>query len=409
MMDNTQAESVMFAGASSALNFVIPEAHAVTARGTRATAAAINKLAKALGRAAHNEADAFPKTIDGIKGITQALKKTDLHQIRKTAFDPQTVQFAKAAGRNSVTKLFRRMRNIRMSPLTIAATVAYLESRLPGNCPEDQADFCIEFPDQVADKLPGLYKKAFSEQLLTSSHDFVFGFKENGAMFHLTMLAMKQLAYELTGNTSSGLKVLAIEHKVDAIPMISATGTPYQQTYGRTVDIVLAGEEGNSVVNDKSVWVEVKSYRSPPERKYFRQWRMTRESGYPANRQFFLDRAALVDHSDIDDRFGPLAKNFEWWFQDFNRPSIKGYSEAIDLPKVRPWLRRLPKPMADGLKTLKLDTVSENDRPPESSANDNRIHAHNVKTWILNTARNYLLNDIQPDVIEELIADSNQF
>ena len=87
------------------------------------------------------------------------------------------------------------------------------------------------------------------------------GRRENGAMFHLAMLAAKHLAYEVSPGDQS-LKVVDIESEIEMF-LYQKSGVRYKRAeiLRRRVDIVLRGQETSDGVGRKNTWVEVKSLR----------------------------------------------------------------------------------------------------------------------------------------------------
>ena len=239
--------------------------------------------------------------------------------------------------------------------------------------------------------------------------DYIYGTRENGALFHLAMLALKHFEYEVIHGGNTAYKVLDIEsnfnvqlYKKNAAGGFDEFGEPH----GRRMDIVLAGEAGNETLNEKVRWVEVKSYKRPPNSKYFQPWKLSSEKSYPNHRQFFLDRVALVAHGEANTE---LASDFEWWFHGFKRQTIEGYRDdatAKDLDKVSDYFIKLPSNREVGRASLGLAAGEKFNSAAHKTDVRNRLKIQNVKTWITVTAKDHLLDNIPQELIDELITNA---
>ncbi|WP_111978481.1 hypothetical protein [Algibacillus agarilyticus] len=105
----------------------------------------------------------------------------------------------------------------------------------------------------------------------------------------------------------------------------------------------------------------------------------------------------------------PVAANFEWYFQDFKRRTIRGYSSK-ELDSVAEWVRKLPK-TKEGIQHASLGYKDGKENRIKFTQKDARkkLNRHNVKTWLLGTAKGVLLANVNDDLIDELIDKSDQF
>jgi hypothetical protein len=338
------------------------------------------------------------------------MKKTDWPAIRKTAFSKETVLAGVAVGKQAITRLYRRSKNLRMSPLTIAAIITYLESRRE-KCPEDDP-ICKLMPAELDESLDTVYKQAFSKELLSSSKEYIYGGKENGGFFHLAMLAVKQLQYEALNDTQARPLDVEKDYKVQLYTKKAGQLKPVGEKYVRRTDIVLAG--GADERPDKSsLLMEVKSWKGPIVEKYYKRWDLSRgkvsmivdesiredvSDTMRAHRQFFLDRVATIPYLDLP-RYEPLAADFQWWFQEFKRSS-KGRSSytAADVSKAVSYMSDLPTNRKIGKESL----GGNNDK----TGLRQKAKLFNVKNWILVEGRR-LLEGIADENILELIENES--
>ncbi|MEJ2612868.1 MAG: hypothetical protein P8179_23110, partial [Candidatus Thiodiazotropha sp.] len=189
----------------SPLDFFIPVAYASTFKGKRLPIYKLKKLRKALEPLEHIiDSSEFEDLMPAVRAVVDAMKKTDMAKIRVLLHDPRTLTAAIATGGTAMRKLLRDMNsNLRISPLAMMAIITYIETRR-GNCKGLVG--CRPFVSKVNDKIPTLYGLAFLNAL-SADKDFI-GRRENGAIFHLAMLALKHLTYEL--NEDEKQKVVSI-------------------------------------------------------------------------------------------------------------------------------------------------------------------------------------------------------
>lgn len=109
-----------------------------------------------------------------------------------------------------------------------------------------------------------------------------------------------------------------------------------------------------------------------------------------------------------EDEGGPKAQDFHWRFQKFNRGGnrIKSLT-ASELGRIRTAMHALPKgDLKASAVSLFGDSNSEpklNNRASEENKTKRRIQELSVKRWMLDSARSYLLQDIEPQDITDLI------
>jgi hypothetical protein len=150
------------------LDLFIGKAYAGSgSKGARLTKGALVKVLKSLKRLRKNgtlSKEEAREIMDGLKGLTGFAKGTSLAKLRRLVHKPQTLLFAKAVGSNALRQIYRKSKQLRMSPLTMTAIVAYLETRR--NCdPEVDGDKCKNLADRVEEQLDDLYLKALTGRL----------------------------------------------------------------------------------------------------------------------------------------------------------------------------------------------------------------------------------------------------
>ena len=399
---NVFSPATMLAGVRP-LDWLVSPAHASGMKGKRVGVVAIKELTHALGklRSSFTSRD-MSEIIDGVKGVTEALKKTDWSGLRRLAHKPQTLIFAKSVGKQAIVKLYKRSKNIRMSPLTITAVIAYLETRK--ECGVDDG-VCQKLNGAVADKLVDLYKAGFTAALLSDVN--AYGPRESAGFFHLAMVALKHLEFEAQKSMEeyvdgSQLDVVDVEKDVE-VNLYKRTNGEYRvygKSYGRKIDIVL----GENAPNPNSVWMEVKSYKRPALKIRFTPWSLSTNAGSWTHRQFFLDRVALVSRPG----YPALAGKVLWRFQRFKRitssggQGIESYTDD-EMKSIRNWLRKFPKERNLSLWSLGFRRSTENDSILEVDAVNKRVQLQSIKTWVLGLAKDYLLAGIDQKTINELI------
>ena len=134
-------------------------------------------------------------------------------------------------------------------------------------------------------------------------------------------------------------------------------------------------------------------------------------STYSYHRQFYLDRVGSTDNKleglETDVLRG--AEDFEWWMQDFKRKSRRGYKEA-ELAKIATKLRHLPTGKSSTTyASLGYDSAADNKTKFPKSKVTSRFKQHNIKNWLINDAKAYLLDGIDDETINELITASGEF
>jgi hypothetical protein len=337
-----------------------------------------------------------------------------LAKLRNIAHWPQTLVFAKRFGQNGLRQIYRKAKNLRMSPLTITAIVAYLESRRSCSVVV-VGETCEPLADAVEKKLDSLYAKAMTNNLKDEGV-FKVGARESGGFFHIAMLALKHLEYEVETAMEAGTGVDAnyevpISRPIDveqlqkiALYTHNRAGQvvklPGAKTINRYIDIVV--QEAGQDLPD---FIEVKSWQSPLRRERVKQWKYGKAGN--THRQYFLDRSLIVNHSDDDQA---KANRIYWRFQKFNRKSNSTVQSltAKDLQNLRKAVHKLPggDPLT-GVITLGLGNnelaIKVNNSLLERNKTNGRIQTLSVKTWMLEKAREFLLKNVTPENIADLI------
>ncbi|WP_159084085.1 LamG domain-containing protein [Saccharobesus litoralis] len=351
------------------------------------------------------------KLVSSIKGVTEGIKKTDWPSVRKIAHSPVTLTGVLSAGRQGAQKILSRSRNLRMSPLSIMAILTYLETRNVDTC-SNQDPICKPLELRVREELPKLYARAFTPSLVQDDKEYVSAYRESGYLFQIAMLAARHLQYEISGLPED--RVVAIEApRPIKLFKYNRRAIPLGETFTRKVDIVLAGKN-TSVVDTNNVWLELKSYKYQSNKttfeSYWKQWNINK-STYSNHREFFFDRVGTTDNElkGVEEEGVAVATNFEWYFQDFKRRAIRGYSSK-ELDSVAEWVRKLPK-SKEGIQHASLGYKDGKENRTKFTQKDARkkLKPHNVKTWLLGTAKGVLLANVNDDLIDELIDKSDQF
>jgi len=347
------------------------------------------------------------KLVSSVKSVTQGMKKSDNEGLRKLLHNPLPLFSAKAVGDALNRKFLETTRNLRMSPLSLMAIVTFLEIHKQDDC-SDVYPECKPFPDQIKGELGKLYVESFASSL--NDNTAWVGGREIGGAFHLAMLAVKQLSYELYGvesekpiamEVSRPIKLVNINKKDEAVD----SGLSYK----RRVDIVLKGDASNDLDyrSDKNIWVEIKSLKY--KANYLDSWKQWNLKGkkYSYHRQFYLDRVASTENKldGAKELILRRAEDFEWWLQDFKRASRHAYS-ASEMSKVRTRLRYLPSSNKKAAyASLGYDDPADNNTQFPKSKVNSRFKHQNIKNWVLGDAKAFLLDGVDEESINELIND----
>ena len=214
---------------------------------------------------------------------------------------------------------------IRMPIIIPIASVAYLESRMTELC--GSLPGCIPIADsEIKKQIRIKYMTAFSP-VLSGEKDNLNGPNEKGAIFHLVMIAIKQLEHEYLGHGA----ITGIEKKYS----VGIYGNRKKvTTIDRYVDIEIVGQGKNPL----PIWVEVKSLKGPFNSGYWSRWRYSAGGKGSYGRQWMLDRIASSPQNPERQ-----AENFEWWLQAFKnkssakkpaRDTVQSYDRA-DWSKLR--------------------------------------------------------------------------
>jgi len=252
-------------------------------------------------------------------------------------------------------------------------------------------------------------------ELISGEREWIYGNRENGALFHLAMIAVKHLEYEVEGGAER--KIIGIEVSKRAQLYSKKRGVSSIRRFGkyieRRVDIVLAGPDGSDLPTSDDVLVEVKSLKSPPVLSRWSPWSMQRSSKASAyHRQYFLDRVLSANNflpGFIEGDRG--ASNFQWWLQSFHRTTETHSYSAAELTQVRKELQKLPKGSSNGSHyvSVGLAAAAENNATHPLTLVATRVLDFNLKNWFLVTAKDELLGGIGEELIQELISNSAEF
>jgi len=345
--------------------------------------------------------------VAAVKSTTKGMKVTDMPGLRQLVHTPLALFSAKAIGPALNRKFMQTTKNLRMSPLSLMAVVTYLEMHKQQDCAEIYPQ-CKPFPAQIEGELNKLYATAFASALNDNVH--WVGGREIGGAFHMAMLAVKQLSYELYNVSSEKPVGMEISREVNLVT-VDARGRAQLlgTSYKRRVDIVLQGSE--SIVDknqsEKNIWVEVKSLKYKPN--YLDSWKPWNLKGnnYSYHRQFYLDRVASTVNklTGVENRELRRAEDFEWWLQNFKRKSRKSY-QPNNMTEVAKKLRLLPSSRSDMVYgSLGFTSRDAADKAHKQSHVTSRFKQLSIKTWLLEDAKSILLDGIDPETINELIND----
>ncbi|MFS1439119.1 hypothetical protein [Shewanella sp. 10N.286.48.A6] len=294
------------------------------------------------------------------------------------------------------------------------AIVTFLEVHKQQTCNTVYAQ-CKPFPQQVTDELNKLYATAFASSL-NDNVNWVGG-REIGGAFHLAMLAVKQLSYELSGLETQKPIAMEVSREINLVELDKrGNASENGASYKRRVDIILKGEAANDTDyrSDLNIWVEVKSvkYQANYLKKTWKEWNM-KGATYSYHRQFYLDRVGATDNQlkGVENAQLRLAKDFEWWMQDFKRKSKsrRGYKDA-EMAKIATQLRHLPTGKSSTVyASLGYDSAADNNAKFPKNNVTSRFRQHNIKNWLINDTKAYLLDGIDDETINELITASEDF
>ncbi|GAP73918.1 hypothetical protein W04_0429 [Pseudoalteromonas sp. SW0106-04] len=381
----------------------------------------INKLGKLFGKGGEElTRKQRKKLVAGIRGVTEGAKKTNNRSLRKAVHIPQWVALGTIFGKNAVKKFNERAKNLRVSPIAVAAAVMYLESRSVENCDPSFGDSCKPLHSDIQEQLPKVYRQA-ALKFIRKGEDMEMKYfrpSHSGYLFQILVIAAEHLLYEQTGRR----RPIAIEHLAEPMLLVKTLdGVRKFQTYQRYVDIVVAGGDEEDV-SQKSIFIETKSY-SKPKGEVTDYWqtgdleknKRGKEAGYTKNhRQFYLDRVAISEGRKLNgESVTPLASNFEWWFQDFKR-SFKGSKvtsyDNKDLDKVAEYARKLPRKANNiGAISLGFADAKEHNAAYKTSHARRHLNLFNIKDWLLKKEGQALIENVDPELVKELIEMSPQF
>ncbi len=407
-------QPLMFAG-TKMLDWVVPQAHAGTHRGRRISAAELKNLLKMVDGLSFEISglNKYKRLIDSIKGIVKGARSpSSTVSSRKLVKLKQTVVAGMAMGSVAIKKLLSQATKLRMHPALIMGIVAYLETRrdcvLGGDLPPLPIAGCIEHEEIVKKRLLGMYgslltRPLFNGQLGNSGTGHAG--QENGALFHLAVLALQHARYEIDPG-DAWRQVIAVEHKAEIQLFKDNQNKKMGEPYGRRVDIVLAGD------GDGPIWNEVKSFKSKARKRNFPAWKGQKDR-YGSIREFFLDRAAMTSVAIVGSKSGRprMIKEFRWYFHDFtNRrvsPVEEGYDNA-DLGKARKWLLALP-PLMDKAEYVNLGySGSESSaviKNGETLRFGGSIKSLNVTTLLLEEVADKLLDGVSSSIRTEILGE----
>ncbi|MBU2970119.1 hypothetical protein KO527_12225 [Pseudoalteromonas sp. C2R02] len=342
------------------------------------------------------------KLVDSVKNVTKYTKEAATKGERKIAFSPISLTGFLAGG-NALRRYITKNNNLRMSPLTILAILSYLESRNVPVCDAEAIGNCIPLSAGIDNELEKLYVKAFTSSL-NENIDKVGGKFENGHLFHVGMLAFKHLVYETTLRDED--RVTAIEQRFKVylyarndFGVLEENGT----SYDRFSDITLNGNN-----SENSTIIEIKSYKQGEANDIPRRWKRfdVSKGGQGLHKQFYLDRVLTSKREGQN----ILVNEMQWFYQKFQRTKeLQGYSEKT-LDKVAQYARKLPKDgrSSAGFASLGYDSAKDNKVFTVKKARKILLHG-DIKTLILTTGRNVMLDGVDEDLIEDLIEKSEQF
>ena len=355
-----------------------------------------------------------------VKGIRSAMKEADIKSVRKLVHSGLTLKAAYASIKRGGAAAFHRIVNagvnMRMSPLTAMAVLAFVESRRGANC--SVAPKCLDAA--VDNEISTLYSKAFGDQFLDPEKYQWLDGNDTGAMFHLAMVAVKQAEYE--GGT--GYKIVGIEkdivpeyYKSVGRPKLKKAARDPNFKAARRVDIVL--NKVSSSNDAERVLVEVKTYQKAKTEALFKQkwkaWTFSSDGKNSPHREFVLDKVITAKKTPRGTGVDPrpiLGDRFEWWFQKFNvklkNQTISSY-DSTDIANVKKALMVVPDD-AEGRAVTSLGFNSMSDA--KSYMDDGLkggvsiVNLFSLKTWVTSPeVRNAVLKGIANEIIDELTGD----
>lgn len=219
------------------------------------------------------------------------------------------------------------------------------------------------------------------------------------------MIAVKHVDYEL----GLGGEIVAIERYRDVQLYQKAKNNTVNPTITmkRRVDIELEDEDDPT----RTIWVEVKSYKTPFKAGYWSPWKANTPSIGSSNvKEWFLDRFASTDNtlSGSNNQLYILSTRFEWWLQDFNRSTTyKGYSVS-DMARLREALAVSPGRSGLMLGSLGYKKASDNKlfatKTKSAVLGVSDVQLFNLKTWIVSDGiKGKLLDGISDSLITDLL------
>lgn len=277
---------------------------------------------------------------------------------------------------------------------------------------------------------PILHSKIRTKYALAFGELFINGKQPNslvGAQFHLAMIAVQHLAYELDSKNHGEIEDIEMYLKIKIWDK-NATGTVVDtgEELGRYLDIVLKSTDKDDT---RPKWIEIKSLQSTGFSKSYALWAYPRKVVKKLNaktgeinrrekglthKEFLLDRIAATDNelipSDQDRDEAKLSSDFQWWLLDFKAPkgkkTPKGPSEK-QLDNMRNKITRLP--TGAGGKTLKIslgfDSADDVSKANAKLISGKKIELFSLKKWIIKDAKAQLLSGIPEDIITSLIGE----
>ncbi|TQV87444.1 hypothetical protein [Aliikangiella coralliicola] len=381
-------------------NLVAPHAIATSRSrlGRRVDASILtNTINQAVKRMNIVNSAAAKKLTQNVKSVSKAMKNTDLPSLRKLTHSPYILVAANGVKRKAFQKFMQFSRNFRMSPLSIIAVTAYLETHMYDNCAEVYAE-CKPFPEAIRNKLNTQMAEAFANPL--EDDNYVSG-RNIGGLFHLAMLAQKQLAYEVTQDEKKKPVGIEVSKKISLVMKKAPLPAREYTSLKRRVDILLKGSAGDDITGSGHVWVEVKSLKKKPNLNDWNKWTMSK-SVYSYHRQFYLDR---VGSASSNFNSSIKSDDFEWWLQFYRKSNTNKSYEQADVDKIIRKIRILPTAQSNNMDYVSLDYSSarQNAASFMFSVAKSKFKLRNIKTWLLDEAKDYLLDGLEDDVIDELI------
>ncbi len=304
------------------------------------------------------DADAGKKLTETIRTVTKSLKdpkadkKNRFAIFNETFLKGVTGTVRHAGAKNLENILLADKSVIRMPIIVPIGAIAYLESRMNHDVCEEIAG-CKEITDADLKKdIRVKYATAFSP-FLSGEKDHMNGPNEKGAIFHLVMIAVKQIEYEIFAPSVG--KIIAIEenHPIQLYKMVAKEATKAGSSIDRNVDIVVANPDKDK----KPIWVEVKSLKAPFNDYYWRPWSFNVKNQSSYGRQWILDRIATTDNSLLEGNLreeNHQASEFEWWLQAFKRKTKDG--KGVHSYDTADW-KRLRKALTPSLNKTKDDEI----------------------------------------------------